>query len=173
MAKILTVFLSFLKVGLFGYGGGPAMIPLVQEEVVDVHAWLTPEEFTDTLAMGNSLPGPIIVKLSVFIGYKIAGVGGAAAALFGVTFPGIVGMMILGLFFIKYQKHPRIQGLLTGVRPVVIAMLAGVTYRLFSSSVPNWKTGIVLVVSFTGIVFLNIHPLVFILAAGALGVLFL
>ena len=68
MGTLARLFLAFLKVGVFGYGGGPAMIPLVQEEVVDVHAWLTPAEFTDALAMGNSLPGPIIVKMSVFIG---------------------------------------------------------------------------------------------------------
>jgi chromate transporter len=172
MSKVIAIFLSFLKVGIFGYGGGPAMVPLVQEEVVDVHAWLSPAEFTDALAMGNSLPGPIIVKLSVFIGYKIGGIAGSVAALLGVTFPGIVGMMILGLFFIKYQKHPRVQGLLQGVRPVVIAMLGGITYRLFASSVPNWKGGIILLVSFTGIVFLKIHPLVFIVAAGFVGTLF-
>ena len=81
-------------------------------------------------------------------------------------------MMILGLVLIKYQQHPRVQGLLRGVRPVVIAMLAGITYSLFASSVPNWKAGIVLLISFTGIIFLNIHPLVFILAAGVVGTLF-
>ena len=173
MGTLARLFLAFLKVGVFGYGGGPAMIPLVQEEVVDVHAWLTPAEFTDALAMGNSLPGPIIVKMSVFIGYKVSGVAGAAAALTGVTLPGIVGMMILGLLFIKYQKHPKVQSLMRGIRPVVIAMLAGVTYRLFSSSVPNWKTAIVLGVSFLGIVYFNIHPLVFIVVGGIAGLLLL
>lgn len=172
MSKILTVFFAFLKVGLFGYGGGPSMVPLFQEEVVDIHGWLTPAEFTDALAMGNSLPGPIVVKLAVFIGYKTAGAAGSAAALVGVTLPGIVGMMILGLLLIKYQQHPRVQGLLRGIRPVVIAMLAGITYSLFSSSVPNWKAGIILLISFAGIVYLNIHPLLFIAAAGVIGVLF-
>jgi len=80
---LLRIFIAFAKVGLFGYGGGPSMIPLMQEEVVDAHHWLSTEEFVDALAMGNALPGPIATKMSLYVGYKLAGMPGALAGVQG------------------------------------------------------------------------------------------
>jgi len=171
MTNIITIFLSFLKVGLFGYGGGPSMVPLVQEEVVDVHQWLTNAEFTDVLAMGNSLPGPIVIKLAVFIGFKEAGGLGAFAAVLGISLPGIVGILAFGLLFLKYKDHPRVQGLFYGIRPVVIAMLAALVYSLFSKSVTDWRTAAIMTVAFVLMVFLNVHPIFMILVGGILGML--
>lgn len=171
MNKIITIFLSFLKVGLFGYGGGPSMVPLLQEEVVDVHGWLTNIEFIDVLAMGNSLPGPIITKLAVFIGYKEASWLGALAGVLGVSLPGVVGILALGVLFLKYKDHPRVQGLFYGIRPVIIAMLAALVYSLFSKSVMDWKTAAIMTVAFVLMVFLNIHPIFMILLGGVLGIL--
>ena len=111
------------------------MVPLVQEEIVDVHGWLSPAEFTDVLAMGNALPGPIVIKLAVFIGNKEAGWLGALAAVFGVSLPGIVGILALGFLFMKYKSHPRVQGIFYGLRPIVIAMLIALIYSLFSKSI--------------------------------------
>ena len=147
------------------------MVPLVQEEVVDVHQWLTTDEFVDVLAMGNSLPGPIVIKLAVFIGFKEAGGIGAFAAVLGVSLPGIIGILALGLLFLKYKDHPRVQGLFYGIRPVIIAMLAALVYSLFSKSVPDWKTAVIMAVAFVAMAFLNVHPILMILLGGVIGVL--
>ena len=79
MQDIWQLFVSFTKVGLFGFGGGPSMIPLIQEEVVDAQAWLTQDEFVDAFAFGNSLPGPIATKIAGYVGYQVAGVGGRSS----------------------------------------------------------------------------------------------
>ena len=99
--KLWDLFVSFTKVGIFAYGGGPSMIPLIQEEVVDRNAWMTIEEFTDALAMGYALPGPIATKMAAYIGYQVADTPGLLVALFGTVFPSLLMMMILGLFFMN------------------------------------------------------------------------
>ncbi len=173
MSKSIAIFVSFFKVGLFGYGGGPSSVPLVEHEVVNVHRWMTGDEFVDTLAVGNSLPGPIIVKLAAFIGYREGGWLGALAALLGSSLPGIVGMLGLGLLLLKYKDHPRMQGLFYGVRPVIVAMMAAFVYGIFSKSVPDIKTAAILIVSFALMAFLNLHPILMILAAGLMGMFIL
>jgi len=173
MSKIIAIFVSFFKIGLFGYGGGPSSVPLVEHEVVNVHCWMTGDEFIDTLAVGNSLPGPIIIKLAAFIGYKEGGWLGAAAALLGSSLPGIVGMLGLGLLLLKYKDHPRMQGLFYGIRPVIVAMMAAFVYGIFVKSVPDFKTAAILVVSFALMAFLNVHPILMILAAGLMGMFIL
>jgi chromate transporter len=165
----LNLFLTFAKIGLVGYGGGPAMIPLIQEEVVEGHNWMTDEEFIDTLAMGNTLPGPIATKMSFFIGYKIGSWGGAVLSLAGLLLPSLVLMMILGIAFLRFKDMPFAQAMLTAVRPVVVALLAYTVYTVFPKSVKNWHTGLIGLVAFAAVAFLNVHPALTILAAAILG----
>jgi chromate transporter len=173
MSKVIAIFVSFFKVGLFGYGGGPSSVPLVEHEVVNVHRWMSTDEFVDTLAVGNSLPGPIIIKLAAFIGYREGGWLGAAAALLGSSLPGIVGMLALGLLLLKYKNHPRMQGLFYGIRPVIVGMLAAFVYSIFASSVSDWKTGAIMVITFALMIFFDVHPILMILAAGLMGMFIL
>jgi chromate transporter len=165
----LNLFLSFAKIGLVGYGGGPAMIPLIQEEVVEGQNWMTDEEFVDTLAMGNTLPGPIATKMSFFIGYKVGSWGGAIVALASLLLPSLVLMMILGIAFLRFKDLPIAQAMLTAVRPVVVALLAYTVYTVFPKSVKNWHTGLIALAAFAAVAFLNIHPALTILAAAILG----
>jgi chromate transporter len=165
----LKLFLTFAKIGLVGYGGGPAMIPLIQEEVVEGHDWMTDEEFVDTLAMGNTLPGPIATKMSFFIGYKIGGWGGAPIALLGLLLPSLVLMMVLGIAFLRFKDLPFAKAMLTAVRPVVVALLAYTAYSVFPKSITNWHTGLIGLAAFAAVAFLNVHPALTILAAAILG----
>lgn len=167
----LNLFLTFAKVGLVGYGGGPAMIPLIQEEVVEGHTWMTDEEFVDTLAMGNTLPGPIATKMSFFIGYKVGSWGGALVALTGLLLPSLVLMMVLGIAFLRFKDLPFAKAMLTAVRPVVVALLAYTVYTVFPKSVKNWHTGLIALAAFAAVAFLNVHPALTILAAAILGLL--
>ena len=167
----LNLFLSFAKIGLVGYGGGPAMIPLIQEEVVEGQDWMSDEEFVDTLAMGNTLPGPIATKMSFFIGYKVGGWAGAPIALFGLLLPSLVLMMVLGILFLRFKDLPFAKAMLTAVRPVVVALLAYTAYTVFPKGIKNWHTGLIALVAFGAVAFLNVHPALTILAAAALGLI--
>lgn len=167
--KLIQLFVSFVKVGVFAYGGGPSMIPLVQEEVVDVHGWMSIEEFTDALAMGYALPGPIATKMAAFVGYKVAHIPGLAVALFGTVFPSLVMMMILGIFFMSYKDTPVVQAMLRAVRPVVVGLLLVVVWQMLPKSVTTWHTGLLAVGAFVAIHFLNLHPALAIAAAAVLG----
>jgi chromate transporter len=167
----LNLFLTFTKIGVLGYGGGPAMIPLIQEEVVEGQGWMTEENFVDTLAMGNTLPGPIATKMSMFVGYKIGGWVGGILGLVGLLWPSSVLMMVLGIAFLRFKDMPFAQAMLTAVRPVVVALLAYTAYSVFPASVKNWHTGLICVVAFAAVAFFNVHPALTILIAAILGLI--
>ena len=128
LALLLKLFLVFSKVGLLAWGGGPSMIPLMQQEVL-AQGWLTPEGFIDALALGNALPGPIATKMSIYVGYEQAGIPGAIAAVSGTIAPSGVLMLILAAFLLG-QKTPIIDAALTAVRPAVIGLLIWTAYDL-------------------------------------------
>jgi chromate transporter len=119
--------------------------------------------------MGNTLPGPIATKMSFFIGYKVAGWIGAFSALLGLLWPSLVLMMIMGIFFLKFKDMPYAQAMLKAVRPVVFALLAFTAYTFFLKSVKSWHTGLIAVVAFVAVAFLNVHPALTILVAAILG----
>jgi chromate transporter len=167
----VNLFVTFTKIGLLGYGGGPAMIPLIQEEVVEGRGWMTDEEFVDTLAMGNTLPGPIATKMTLFIGYKVAGWMGGPFALFSMLWPSLTLMMVLGLYFLRFKDMPYAKAMLTAVRPVVVALLAYTTYSVFQKSVKNWHTGLIAIAAFALVTFLNVHPALVILVAAITGLI--
>jgi len=172
MKEVMVLFYTFAKIGILGFGGGHAMLPLIQVEVVDNYKWLTIEEFTEALAMANSLPGPITTKMSFFTGYKIAGITGAGVSVLGLIIPSLCLMFILTALYMKYKDLPSVKGLLKAVKPVVVALLALVIYNISPSSVNSWHTALIAVVTFCLLAFLNIHPAVLILGAAMLGVAF-
>jgi chromate transporter len=170
MSLLWRILFSFLKVGLFGYGGGPSMIPLLQEEVVELNGWLSAEEFVDALAMGNSLPGPIIVKMATFVGYKLAGVPGLVSAVLGVSLPGLLLMLLMILFFFRFKDHLKVQGVLRAVRPAVVALLAMTIYNVWPAAVGRrWDSGLIALATFLAVTVLNVHPAFTILGAAILG----
>ena len=114
------LFMSFLRVGLFGFGGGPSMIPLVHQEVVKRHAWMNNDAFADVLAIGNTLPGPIATKMAGYIGYRVGGVLGAVNAVFAVTVPVIVVMIVLLTLYAHHGDQQWVTGMGKGVIPVVM-----------------------------------------------------
>ncbi len=178
--EILNLFVAFAKVGLFGFGGGPSMIPLIQEEVVEAQGWLSKEEFLDAFAFGSSLPGPIATKMAGYVGFQVAGVPGAVAGLIGVTVPTIIAMILLGSIYIRYQKNPAIDGFMKGVRPVVIALLALVVYQFAPKALGlphmwlnNWFLWLLALAAFFAAILLNIHPAILIVLGGIAGIVFL
>ena len=106
----LDLFYGFGRVGLFAFGGGPSMIPLMQEECVEKAGWVTREEFLDALALGNALPGPIAVKMAVLVGFKTEGLLGALAALLGVAGPAVLLMLGLSAVYLRFRDQPAVAG---------------------------------------------------------------
>ncbi|RKZ06706.1 chromate transporter [bacterium] len=172
MSLYLSIFSSFLKIGTFGYGGGPALIPLIEKEAVYQHHWLTSEEFVDTIAMANTLPGPISTKLALCIGLKVGGAAGATVAITAMLLPSTVLIIILSMLYYRYRNLTSVQGIIRGVRPVVIALLMVTVAHLAPKSVFTWDTFIIALVSFVVVFYLNIHPIFTIIAAGIIGILF-
>ncbi len=162
---------SFVKIGLFGFGGGPAMLPLIQEEVVDYRHWLTVEEFVDGLAVGNSLPGPIAPKMALLVGYRVAGLTGALVAIIGILLPSLILMGVVVVFFYQFKDTTYAQRALKVVRPVVVALLAMVVYDIWPKSIKGWDGVAVAVAAFVAGEFLNVHPALLIVIGAVLGIL--
>ena len=147
------------------------MIPLVQVEVVQVHRWFTAEEFVDTLAMGNALPGPIATKMAGYIGYKLAGLPGAVAGVAGMILPSLIIMLALAGVLMAYKDTRYVQATLKAVRPVVVALLLVTVWEILPSSVKGWDTALIGIVAFAVVAGLKVHPALAILAAVILGVI--
>lgn len=120
----LQLFLSFLQIGLFSFGGGYAAMPLIQGQVVTLHGWLTMSEFTDLITISQMTPGPIAVNSATFVGLKIAGIPGAVVATAGCILPSCIIVTILAKLYLKYRKMELLQGVLKSLRPAVVAMIA-------------------------------------------------
>jgi Chromate transport protein ChrA len=120
----LQLFWSFFQVGLFSFGGGYAALPLIQNQVVDIHGWLTMNEFADVITISQMTPGPIGINAATFVGTRIAGLPGAIVATIGCVFPSCVIVLILAYVYYKYRGLATVQGILNGLRPAIIAMIA-------------------------------------------------
>jgi len=167
-----SLIVSFFKTGLFGYGGGPSIIPLVEKEVVSNYHWLTPEEFIDVLAMANALPGPIATKMAICIGLRVGGPLGAVAAFTAHLLPSTILIVIFTSLYFKYRSVPSVQGITRGVRPVVVALLLVTVAHIAPKSVLTWDTFLIAIASFAVVYYLNVHPIYAIIAAGLVGLFF-
>ena len=123
MMKFFELFYSFLKIGLFTFGGGYAMIPIIEREVIHRKHWIQEQEFFDLLTLAQSAPGPISLNASVFVGYKMYGYRGALAALLGVALPSFLIILIVAIFFSQIRENPIIDAAFKGMRPVVVALM--------------------------------------------------
>jgi len=146
------LFLSFLKVGLFSIGGGYAAMPLIQNEVVFTHSWLTLSEFTDLITIAEMTPGPIAVNSATFVGMRIAGISGAVTATMGCIFPSCIIVSILSYVYFRYKNVSALQSILSSLRPTIVALIAAAGLSIlrlvaFSEQTPGFEN-----ISWTGIV---------------------
>lgn len=130
----LDIFWSFFQIGLFSIGGGYAALPLIENQVLKVHNWLTLGEFADLLTISQMTPGPIALNASTFVGTKVAGFPGAVIATVGCVTPSCIIVLILAYFYFKYKNLSTIQGVLKGLRPAVVSLIAsaGLTILLMA-----------------------------------------
>lgn len=118
----LNLFLTFAKIGLFSFGGGYAMIPVIRDEVLS-NAWLTELEYSNIVTVSQMTPGPLAVNAATYVGYSVGGVGGSALATLGVALPSFIIVVIMGMFMRRFRDSTAMNGILTGIRPVTIALL--------------------------------------------------
>lgn len=170
----LDLAAAFGKVGLFGFGGGPSFIPLIEREVLQ-RGWLTRADFLDAFAFGNALPGPIATKLAGYVGYRVAGCVGSAVALLALTLPTIVAMVALAALFALAHEAPLLERFFSGLRPVVMALLVLVVIGFAPAALRGadrteraWRWGVALG-AFALAVLLDIHPALLIVAGGLAG----
>jgi chromate transporter len=120
---LIQLFISYLKIGFFGFGGGYAMLSLIHSEVVVHNGWLTNGEFSDIVAISQMTPGPIAINSATYVGYEVAGIWGSVVATIAVCLPALTIMMLLTRFFIKLHDNRYVKGVVAGMKPVVIGMI--------------------------------------------------
>ncbi|MEW5865731.1 MAG: chromate transporter [Bacillota bacterium] len=169
--NVLTLFFTFAKIGLFTFGGGYAMIPLMQREIINVNGWLTMKEFVDIIAIAEMTPGPVAVNSATYVGYKIAGIGGAAAATIGVVFPSFVVILAIATLFLRFKDAPAVKAVTMGLRPAVTALVAAAAISLTKAALVDLVGLIIAILVLLGMFRLKIHPVLIILLAGVLGVI--
>ncbi len=180
----LQLFYTFFKIGLFGFGGGYAMLSMIQGEVVTRHNWLSSSEFTDIIAISQMTPGPIGINSATYVGYQAVieagyshavGVLGSIIATVSVVLPSFILMVLISRFFLKYQKHPAVVSVFNGLRPGVVGLLAAAALVLMNQE--NFGTGneqmIISILIFLGVFIASwrfkVNPILLIIICGAIG----
>jgi chromate transporter len=130
MRIYVDLFLVFFRIGLFTLGGGYAMLPLIEREVVDKKRWIGAEDFLNVLAVAQSLPGPIAVNTATFVGYRTRGIPGCVAAILGTVLPSFICMLTIAAFFVGIKDSPTVAAVFTGIRPAVAALILASVWSL-------------------------------------------
>lgn len=170
--SLLKLFSTFFKIGLFTFGGGYAMIPLIEREVVQRYRWVSDTEFVDLLAIAQSAPGVFAVNISVFIGNKLRGMRGALSAAIGCVLPSVVIILLIALFFSRFRHIEVVNNIFMGIRPVVVALIAVPVFNVARSAGIGWSTLWIPVLSALLIVAFGVSPIYIILIAGIAGFVF-
>lgn len=170
MARLLKIFWVFFKIGMFTIGGGYAMLPIIQKEVVDRRGWMSEEAFLDAISLTNSLPGPLAVNTATFVGYRVNKMAGAVAAALGTITPSVVIILLIGMVFREIMGHPTAEHIFAAVRPAVVALILYAVIKLAKSTrlweYFNWAVALC---GFLAIVGLGLHPIVVVVSAALYG----
>ena len=170
MKELWKLFYTFATVGGTTFGGGYAMLPALQREVVEKRGWATEEEVMDWYAIGQCTPGVIAVNTATFVGQKQKGVLGGIAATLGVVFPSLVIITIIAAFIRNFADLPAVQNAFAGIRACVCVLILNAVVKLWKKSVVDWKAFLIFAVVFLGSVFLDLSPVLYVLAAALAGV---
>lgn len=162
----ITAFQTFFKIGLFTIGGGYAMVPLIEEEVVNKKKWISQEDFIDLLAVSQSVPGVFAVNFSIFIGYKLKKFPGALALALGAILPSFLIILGIALFFQQFKEYEIVENIFKGIRPAVVALIAAPTFSLAKSAKINRYNIWIPIVSALLIWLMGVSPVYIIAIAG-------
>jgi chromate transporter len=167
----LRLFMVFFKIGAFSFGGGYAMLPLIEEEIVSINQWLSHSEFIDIIAISQMSPGPISVNAATFVGFKKLGVPGAIVATFGIVCFSFFLVTLLAKIIMKYNDSDYVAGVFLGIRPAVIGLIASACVSLFKASIVDIRSFIIGLTVLISLHKLRINPIIIILCSGVLGII--
>lgn len=165
-------FKTFFKIGAFTFGGGYAMIPIIESEIVEKRKWISKDEFVDLIAVAQSCPGVFAINLSTFIGYKIKRVPGAICTTLATALPSFIIILLIALFFHSFQDNPVVESIFKGIRPAVVALIAVPTWNMALSAKVSWTNCWIPILSALLIWAMGVNPIFIILAAGIGGFLY-
>lgn len=168
----IEAFYTFFKIGLFTIGGGYAMVPLIEEEVVNKKKWLIQEDFIDLLAVSQSVPGVFAVNISIFIGYKLKKFPGALALALGAILPSFLIILGIALFFQRFKEYETVENIFKGIRPAVVALIAAPTFTLAKSAKINKYNVWIPIISALLIWLMGVSPVYIIAIAGIGGFIY-
>ena len=168
----LNAFCTFFKIGLFTIGGGYAMVPLIEKEIVNKKRWLNQEDFIDLLAISQSVPGIFAVNFSIFIGYKLRKVAGALVLALGAILPSFLIILAIALFFHQFEEHESVENIFKGIRPAVVALIAAPTFSMAKSAKINRHNVWIPIISALLIWLIGISPVYIIAIAGVGGFIY-
>jgi len=170
MRKLLDLFLAFARVGVMTFGGGYAMLPILEREIVDNKGWATSEDLMDYYAVGQCTPGVIAVNTATFVGYKEAGIPGGIAATLGVVFPSLVIITVIAGILTSFADIPAVKSAFAGIRVCVCVLIFNAVVKLWKSAVPD-KAALVLCLAVLLLsVFCDISPVAFVIVCAAAGI---
>lgn len=169
--NLWNLFVSFAKVGVLTFGGGYAMIPILEREIVDKQGWASSEELMDYYAVGQCTPGVIAVNTATFIGRKVAGIPGGIVATAGVVFPSVVIITVIAGILSNFADIPAVQSAFAGIRVCVCVLIFNAVLKLWKAAVPDKATLVLAVLVFALSFFLKLSPVVFVVFCAAAGIL--
>ena len=177
----LQLFWSFLQIGALSFGGGYAAMPLIQEQIVTQHSWLSLQEFADLVAIAEMTPGPIAINAATFVGTRLAGVSGALTATLGCILPSCLLLTLLSRLYLRYRELDTLQGVLASLRPAVVAMIASAGVLILTNAVwagetvtladTNWAMAAIFAVCLVLLRKTKLSPILVMLLAGAVNLL--
>ena len=167
-----SLFRTFFHIGIFTLGGGYAMIPLIEEEVVNRHKWVAKDDMADLIAIAQSCPGVFAINISIFVGYKLRRLRGAVAAALGTALPSFLIILAIAIFFRTFQDNRVIAAMFRGIRPAVVALIAVPTFRMAQSTKIGWTNCWIPIASALAIWLMGVSPIYIIIIAGVAGYIY-
>ena len=158
------LFYTYLKIGTFTLGGGYAMLPLIQREVVDRKHWIDEEEFLNMIALAQAAPGLIAVNSAIFIGWRVGGWRGVCGAVLGAVLPSFLIILMIAIVFRDWKEQPAVEAIFKGIRPAVVALIAAPLFKLAKNAKISWITALIPITAALLIWLLHVNPVWIILA---------
>ena len=166
---LLSLFIIFLKIGAFTWGGGYAMLPLIKNEVVEKKKWITSSDFIDGIAVSQSIPGAIALNTATFVGNKISGKLGAIVAVIGAALPSFISIVVVSIFFLRFRELGMVQNFFKGATPAIVALLVGAIIDIGKDALKGYKEIIIAAGLLLLLLCLHMHPVLAIVIAAISG----
>jgi len=168
---LLRLFITFFKIGLFSFGGGYAMLSMIQQEVVSIHEWVGPKEFVDIVAISQITPGPVAINMATYVGYKVNSVIGSLFATLGVITPSIIIMLIITRFFVKFKNNKYVEHAFLGLRPATVGLVAAAAILVAYGAFIDYKSILIFIGAFILSYKYKIDPILMTVIAAVVGVI--